>query len=259
VFPSNLIYYGFLLKIPPPSSETGNNGAANPPASGSNSNKGPRLTPHERKSMTVSVSQHEIIVGSMLGDMCAVRPTPNRNCRLSMNQSNLSYLLSLAASLSTLVRQPNVTLHNKFGKLGPNTMDISFLPCLCLVLTSTANGSIRKVLSLDVIPRTKQGIKIVPTDIADHLTPLGLAHWYMQDGSKTTDNGIIFATLCFSEAEIQLLIQTLSTKLGLNCTQQKMATGNQNALYVRRASIPTFKELVRPHIHSSMLYKLPTK
>jgi LAGLIDADG DNA endonuclease family len=29
-----------------------------------------------------------------------------------------------------------------------------------------------------------QGIKIVPTNIADHLTPLGLAHWFMQDGYK---------------------------------------------------------------------------
>lgn len=63
-----------------------------------------------------------------------------------------------------------------------------------------------------------QGIKIVPTDIADHLTPLGLAHWYMQDGSKTTDNGVTFATHCLSEAELSLLIEVLL--FGLICTLQ---------------------------------------
>jgi hypothetical protein len=36
-------------------------------------------------------------------------------------------------------------------------------------------------------------------DIGKHLTSLGLAHWFAQDGSKTADNGVYFATHCFSD------------------------------------------------------------
>lgn len=231
-----------------PPSETGNNGATNPPASGNNSNKGNRLTLSERKNITVSESQHEIIVGSMLGDMCAVRPTLNHNCRLSINQSNQSYLLSLVASLSTLVRQPELTPHNKFDR---NTKTQYYAYQFCTMSLPCLN-----IYREWFYP---EGIKVVPSDIDQHLTAKGLAHWYMQDGSKTTDNGITFATHCFNEAELLLLIQTLSTKFGLNCTLQKMGRNDQKAIYVRRASIPTFLEMVSPHIHSSMLYKLPSE
>jgi len=84
----------------------------------------------------------------------------------------------------------------------------------------------------------------------------------MEDGSKTSDNGdpVTFATHCFTEAELSLLIEVLSSKFGLSCTQQQMGgKKSQRAIYVRRKSIPHFLELVRPHMHSSMLYKLPTK
>lgn len=216
-----------------------------------NSNSGPRLSHVDRKAIVVTVEQHEVIMGSLLGDMSATRPGPKHNTRLTIGQSksNQSYLLSLAALLSTLIRQPNVTPDNKFDrKTGTQFYGYKFcsmsLPCL-------------NIYREWFYP---QGTKIWPANIADHLTPLGLGHWYMQDGSKTTDNGVTFATHCFNEAELQLLIQALSTKFGLNCTQQKMGGGNnQKAIYVRRASIPTFIELVSPHIHPSMLYKLPTR
>jgi hypothetical protein len=183
--------------------------------------------------------------------MSAIKPAgPKRNTRLTIGQSklNLDYLLSLSTLLTTLIRQQTLTPDNKLDR---NTGIQYYGYKLCTMSLPCLN-----IYREWFYP---QGIKIVPTDIADHLTPLGLAHWYMQDGSKTTDNGVTFATHCFSEAEILLLIQTLFTKFGLNCTQQKGGADNQKAIYVRRASIPTFIELVSPHIHSSMHYKLPTK
>lgn len=265
----NNIYYGFLLKIPPPHSPckihyklypkiskrlySTSSSPTDLSASGSNSNKGLRLTLHERNSITVSVSQHEIIVGSMLGDMSATRPGPKRNTRLTIGQSksNQSYLLSLAALLSTLIRQPNVTPNNKLDrKTGIQFYGHKFcsmsLPCL-------------NIYREWFYP---EGIKIVPNDIGQHLTPGGVAHWFMQDGSKTSDNGVTFATHCFTacQAERNLLIEVLSSKFGLSCTQQQMGKGeSQKAIYVRRKSIPHFLELVCLHMHPCMLYKLPTK
>lgn len=89
-------------------------------SSSGNSNSGSRLTFAERKAIVVTTEQHEVIVGSLLADMSATRPGPKCNTRLTIGQSksNLSYLLSLVASLSTLVRQPS---HNKFDrKTKPN-------------------------------------------------------------------------------------------------------------------------------------------
>jgi cytochrome c oxidase subunit 2 len=212
----------------------------------------PRLSRAELKARIVTPEQHEVIIGSLLGDMCATRPKGNkRNTRLFFGQSesNAAYLQELFTQLSTLIGQQDPTPTRRVDKItGKLSTGFEFftrsLPCLNLY---------REWFY-------PEGVKIVPNDIDQHLTARGVAHWFMQDGSKTTDNGVTFATHCFSEAELQLLIQTLSTKFGLNCTLQKKGGGkDQKAIYVRRASIPTFIELVSPHMHSSMLYKLPTK
>jgi hypothetical protein len=92
------------------------------------------------------------------------------------------------ALLSTLVRQPELTPHNKFDrKTGTQYYAYQFctmsLPCL-------------NIYREWFYP---EGVKIVPNDIAQHLTARGVAHWFMQDGSKTTDNGVTFATHCFSK------------------------------------------------------------
>jgi hypothetical protein len=122
-----------------PPSEAGNNGATNPPASGNNSNKGNRITLDERKNITVSESQHEIIVGSLLGDMSAIKPGkpgPNRNTRLTISQANLPYLLSLADLLASLIRQQNPTPDNKLDRTtgikyyGYKVLYYVSLPCL---------------------------------------------------------------------------------------------------------------------------------
>jgi len=61
----------------------------------------------------VTPKQHEVIVGSLLGDMSAIKPGPNRNTRLTIGQANLPYLLSLADLLASLIRQQNLTPDNK--------------------------------------------------------------------------------------------------------------------------------------------------
>jgi cytochrome c oxidase subunit 2 len=211
-----------------------------------NSNSGPRLSHTNRKAIVVTVEQHEVIVGSLLGDMCAIRPTLNQNCRLSINQSNQSYLLSLMALLSTLVRQPELTPHHKFDRetetrfYGYQFCTMS-LPCL-------------NIYREWFYP---QGIKIVPTNIANHLTPLGLTHWFMQDGYKN-QKSVKLATNSFNDAELELLIQALSSNFGINCSLHKTSDIGKN-IYVRYESISRFVELVKPYIHSSMLYKLPSE
>jgi hypothetical protein len=215
----------------------------------STGNSGPRLSLADRKAIVVTPEQHEVIVGSLLGDMSAIKPGPSRNTRLTIGQANHPYLLSLVDLLASLIRQQNLTPDNKLDRItGIQYYGFKFctmsLPCL-------------NIYREWFYP---EGVKVVPNDIEQHLTARGVAHWFMQDGSKTSDNGVTFATHCFNVAELSLLIEVLSSKFGLNCTQQQMGgKKGQRALYVRRKSIPHFLVLVRPYMHPSMLYKLPIK
>jgi len=68
-----------------------------------------------------------------------------------------------------------------------------------------------------------QGKKMVKDGlIRDHLTPRGLAYWFMDDGGKldyssNKGKGIVFNTHSFNEAEVRQMCIELEAKFGLVC------------------------------------------
>lgn len=103
------------------------------------------------------------------------------------------------------------------------------------------------------------GVKVIPKNIYDLLTPLGLAHWIMQDGSfHKVSKGVTLCTDSFTKEEVQLLISVLQEKFNLNCTIQK-APGkslDRFIIYISAKSVPLLQKLVKSYFSSSMLYKL---
>ena len=68
------------------------------------------------------------------------------------------------------------------------------------------------------IPFYSAGIKIIPSNIIDLLTPWGLSYLIADDGSFCKKSRrITLATNCFSLEEVQLLAQTLRDKFNLVC------------------------------------------
>lgn len=66
-----------------------------------------------------------------------------------------------------------------------------------------------------------------------------------------------FVKLCtdgFMESDVDLLIQVLENKFKLECRKEKRGKGFR--IVIKRKSLETLRELVCPHLHSSMLYKL---
>jgi LAGLIDADG DNA endonuclease family. len=103
------------------------------------------------------------------------------------------------------------------------------------------------------------GIKVIPNNIGDLLTPLGLAHWIMQDGSyHKVSKGIALCTDSFKKEEVKLLLSVLQTKFNLICTIQKSPSkiSNRFRIYISAKSLPILRTLVKFHFHSTMLYKL---
>jgi hypothetical protein len=60
-----------------------------------------------------------------------------------------------------------------------------------------------------------QMVKSVPVWIGDYLTPLAIAHWFMQDGSYARGQGVCFATNSFSYADCVRLAGLLTSMYDL--------------------------------------------
>jgi len=96
------------------------------------------------------------------------------------------------------------------------------------------------------------GTKVVPSNIAELLTPCGLAHWIMGDGSKH-NKGLHLSVYAFSTADVKLLVAAL-TAMGLTVTIHSHVSGPR--IYVHEASMPHLRSLVVPYMVPSMYYKV---
>jgi hypothetical protein len=98
-------------------------------------------------------------------------------------------------------------------------------------------------------------VKIVPSNIEDYLTPMALAIWFMDDGSKLGE-GVKIATNDFSLSEIEFLCEILLKKYNLIVTIHKAGKNKGHVIYVNKISMPNFSKLIKPYMISSMYYKL---
>lgn len=97
------------------------------------------------------------------------------------------------------------------------------------------------------------GIKIIPADIYNLLTPVALAHWISGDGVKNR-HGLTISTESFSVNDTVKLLNVLMIRYSLDCSIRKHSTGY--IIYIKEKSMPLLRTLILPYMHSSMLYKL---
>lgn len=100
-----------------------------------------------------------------------------------------------------------------------------------------------------------KGKKVINPTIEEFITPLCLAIWISDDGGWAKP-GVRIATNSFSSAEIELLVNILKKKFNLDCTIQFLKASGNYSIYIKGSSVTTLREIVLPHMHSSMKYKL---
>jgi len=98
-------------------------------------------------------------------------------------------------------------------------------------------------------------IKKVPNWIEEYITPIGLAHWIMQDGSRQNKQGIYIATHSFTYEECIFLSEVLFRKFKLKTTVIKTGFENQWRISIWKESMPILVALVKPYIIDEMKYK----
>jgi hypothetical protein len=79
----------------------------------------------------------------------------------------------------------------------------------------------------------------------------------MGDGAARA-HGLIICTDSFSIEEVVGLINVLTIRYRLECTL-RYHTPTYPRIYIRQRSMPLLRNIVIPHMHSSMLYKLGNK
>ncbi len=102
-------------------------------------------------------------------------------------------------------------------------------------------------------------VKVVPQNIEQLLTPRGLAHWFMDDGSFTKyANGEKCAfplnTQNFTYEENCFLAEVLHRKFGLQVNVHK--DKDKWRLYITSQSRTEFLDIIRPYIHKNFDYKV---
>lgn len=130
--------------------------------------------------------------------------------------------------------------------------------------TSTIEG--RKVCSESFTLCTQNNVKFneirtlwypnnfkrVPKEL--RLTPLTLAIWFMDDGSKHS-SGYYLHTQGFCFEDISFLKSLLKKDLDIESTIHK-ANSKQWFLYIPKKSVFLFNKIVFPYINNTMLYKI---
>ena len=206
-----------------------------------------RIGPHNKKIL-------DIIISGMLGDFWGDKIPGNslNSIRFNIEQSitNTAYIHYL-----TLL----------FYNLGYCSRPV---PSLIVKSDSRIENRFNYKVSLftftsfnwiyDSFYRTANGktIKIVPNYIADYLTPLGLAHWIMQDGSYQKGQGVYLATNSFTYEECQFLANILTKKYKFKTSVVKSGLPNQWRISIWKESMPNLRENLEPYFIAEMKYKL---
>lgn len=209
-----------------------------------------RLKANDRQYIAISTPTFEALVGLMLGDGHLQRRSINGNTRFMFVQSSKEAKLEYFNHVFKLF-QPFCTVNTvpylktwKDNKTHEFYSSISFatmsLPCFNTLHDLFYNNK----------------IKIVPDNIFELITEVGLAYWIMDDGSKH-NNGLHLNAYAFDDNSIKLLLQVLSNKFNLECTiHEHTSHKNGNRIYIPESSMDKLRLLVNHHMVSSMLYKV---
>lgn len=97
--------------------------------------------------------------------------------------------------------------------------------------------------------------------IIDHLSPRGLAYWWMDDGGRldynqnTKNKSVVLNTQSFTNLEVEMMAEQLNRKFNLLCEVRTNKT--KKVIVIKDSSYLTFYSLIDKYLVNEMRYKLP--
>ena len=188
------------------------------------------LSKLERDNLNLTSYLKSILTGLLLGDVCAVKRSTKGNTYLYFEQGfvHKEYIFHLYSLFEKYGGSPpkisDRLPDKRTGNVYTRVRFITYsLPCFNEFYNLFYSSGSSK--------------KVVPLNIAELLTTLGLAYWIYDDGSfSKRDKLIRIATNYFTLEEVNLLLDALRKKFNLNCKAIKDSTGYVINIYPK--SIP---------------------
>ena len=101
-----------------------------------------------------------------------------------------------------------------------------------------------------------EGKKLIPSNVEDLITPVGLAHLIMGDGNlKQPDKIIRIYTNSFTKKDVELLALAIINKFNIK-TRVVHDRNNQYIITISKSELPKVNSLIKDHLHPSMFYKI---
>ncbi len=190
----------------------------------------------------LTLEEHDLVMGSLLGDACVRQREKNSSFRVAHSAKQRDYI---GYKLNTL----------KNFKISELTKRKRII-----------NGRMVEMISLDTHSHPvfnyyrnlfyKDNVKVVTFDILNQLTPRSLAFWICDDGSYNNKQGyIILCTNAYSFEEHRLMKEFFKQKFGLDPT---IGFRDKKYYYLRFKQEDSRKliEIIRPFIPDCMKYKI---
>jgi len=235
-----------------------------------------------KDSLTLTKLQQEVLIGTVLGDAYLRLFKKGANLTISHSESQLDYVKwKYNVFRNWVLTKPQKEIRKYYKDTSRNLISWRF---------STLS---HKILARYYHSFYQNGKKIIPANIESLISPLALAVWFMDDGSrKPYGRGAFLHTQSFSLNDQRKLIRTLKVKFSIearfssagfyhnkNCalegvgvvqtdkvrSEKKLATLRSGLihkgrryyrLYITADSFPKFRNLVLPYMLDSMKYKI---
>ena len=186
-----------------------------------------------KNSLKLTKDLDEVIIGCMLGDLSAEKPSSRHNTRLQFKQSVIhqAYIDHLWSLFKTYCGSKPLNLSrfdDRPGKLK------TYWAIKFQTLSLDCFNVYRKLFY------NSNGIKIVPINLELLLTARGLAYWFMDDGYSLEDN--------------KNLANILNKKFNLQASVHKVTNGYR--LYIPSSTKGKFLLLIKPYLIPHFLYKI---
>jgi hypothetical protein len=199
-----------------------------------------------KSTLQLTPEQREVLVGLLLGDVCLESQNRGRTYRVKVEQSaeHEPYLRHLYGLFRPWVLSPPYQ-RQASARNGSATTSWAF--------NTVSHAAFRFYAHQFYGEQGKQ----VPNLIHRWLTPRGLAHWFMDDGSmkSSQSKGVIFNTQGFTKPNVEQLALVLQARFALQAKARRQPDGHQ--IYVSGSSYERVVELIGPHLIDEMRYKLP--
>jgi hypothetical protein len=206
-----------------------------------------RLTKAERLEFSLTGELKSILIGLILGDLFISKPYVNPWLHFKQSIIHKEYLLHLYELFKNYCPSaPKLKIEAADKRNGKVYSSMYFqtysLPCLM---------ELHNLFYLE-------GKKIIPSNIGDLLTPLGLAYLICDDGSWCKQGRkVILCTESFTLEDVNLLLNVLNDKFNLKCYINKKGTGhNGYRIIIPSYSIPVLQNLLALHMPSMMKHKI---